>query len=433
MWPFSKKSFTMPLTDKRPMVVMIGGKTRYFESTNTEQDLSQTLIKAYNELSEVSSPINKIAEFGSVVIPEPVDQNGKAITDPNILKWFNHPNANQNWQEFYKKHLIYRLLLGNSYINSFGYRSQSFPGELKLLPPQYTKIVLKDKKDFRNLEIERYVIKINGWGDVEITDIASVLHIKNTSPYFGKEGDLYGQSKLIGCLANIESIKAGYDAKIGLYKHGPSMVITGKTIGEFASANAMTGEDIRAVENRFNNAYGMGSDQLRVMATNIPLDVTKVSMNVAELRINENNLSDFQAICRALDIDSKAIGDPTNTTYNNVVMAFDSFLNGSFKILIENDYSQWSSWLSERFKRPIIINPNFENIPDIVNKEKEGNEDIITMAKEGLLTRNEALQRIGEEPVNLPEFNQYYTFVNGNWQNINQNVENGTDETDENI
>lgn len=417
--PFQRKNFAAPLSTQKPMMVIMNGQKYFFQKLNNEKTAAQYLIDKYNCLNEVSAPINKIAEFGSVVVPELYDAKGEYIeTSSPLYKQIFKPNKYQSWQEFYKKHIIYRVLLGQSYVNAYGYTSPSLSFEYKLLPPQYTTIHLKNKNDFRNIEIDYYEVKLNGYNDLIIKEIETVMHIRNTSPNFGNEADLYGYSKLMGCVHNIESIEAGYGAKVGLYKHGPRIIITGKSQGEFASANISSNEDVKQLQDRINSEYGLQSDQYSVMITDIPLDVSTVSMDMGQLKINENNIADFQSICRALDIDSRVLSDVSSSTYSNVEMAFESFLNGSFKILIENDYAQWSSWLSTLYKQKLTLQPNYENIPAIVKKQNENNDKILSLAKDGLLTRNEALVRINEEPVTNAEYDNYYTFINGIWSPV---------------
>ena len=438
--PFQKKSFALPLLSPKPLVTVINGQIRFFDKIYSNDALSLWLIEKYNTLSEVSAPINKIAEFASVVEPE-LYENGEYLedTDP-IYQLLEMPNKYQNWQEYYKKHFIYRILLGNSYNNAYGYFSPNLKFELKLLPPQYTKINLRDKRDFRNLEIKNYTVKVPSFDEIIIEDIENVLHIKNTSANFTQEADLYGYPKLASCIKNIESIESGYGAKVGLYTHGPKLIITGKQIGEFAAAYANTGESVDELQQRINTAYGLQPGQNSVLITDKPLDVSSVSMNMQQLQINENNISDFQSICRALDIDSRVLSDVSSSTFSNVEMAFESFLNGSFKIAIENDYAQWGAWLSYLFKRNIEMKPNFEHIPAIVKKENEGNDKLIQLAKDGFITRNEVLERIGEELSPDIEYDKYYSFFNGTWNKVSNeidieqnNEEDGTDEDEQDI
>jgi len=434
---FKKKNIALPLSSRTPLIAVIQGKISYFDPLDSENRADKWLIDKYNTLSEVAAPINKYAEYGSVVEPELFNEKGEELPETHpAYKLIKNPNNNQNWQEFYKKHLIYRLLLGQSYVNAYAYLNSKLAFELKLLPPQYTIIELKSKIDWRNLQIAYYSVKVPNWNEIKIEDVNTVLQEKNTSPTFGKNADLYGQSKLLSCIKNIESIESGYGAKVGLYKHGPRVVMTGKALGEFAAANAQSNENVNQVQDRINTEYGLQENQYSVMITDIPLDVNVVSMDMGQLKINENNIADFQSICRALDIDSRILSDMSTSAMNNFEMAINSFLNGSFKILIENDYAQWSTWLSNLFGEKIEMKPCYENIPEIVKKENENNDKLYQMAKDGLLTRNEVLERTGEELVSNPEFDQYYTFYNGIWNPVTKELvtpEPITGNEDENI
>src|SRR5574343_763440 len=105
--PFQKKNFALPLLTPKPLVTVINGQIRFFDKIYNNDALSLWLIEKYNTLSEVSAPINKIAEFASVVEPE-LYENGEYLedTDP-IYQLLEMPNKYQNWQEYYKKHFIY--------------------------------------------------------------------------------------------------------------------------------------------------------------------------------------------------------------------------------------------------------------------------------------------------------------------------------------
>ena len=423
---FRKKNFSMPLLDKRPISVVINGVVHHFDPYNQTSKINDFLIDAYNDLSEVSSIINKIADFGSIVQYDILNERDEPITDERIIKLLNQPNKQQSWQEYYRECLIYYLLFGQSFENAFGYITPNSNFELKLLPPQSTKIELVNKSDFRNLQIAEYIVKIDGFGELAISNVDEVLHIKNSGPNFKKDQNLYGQSKLQSCIYNIESIRAGYGAKTGLYQSGPANIITGEPMGEFASANiGDTKEAVDRFQSSINNDYGMQKNQFKTWVTNVPLKVFKVSMNVRELMILENNVSDFQAIARAYDMDSRVLSDTSSSTYSNVEMALDSFLNGSFKNLIVNNAQQRALWLSKLFKKTIKLRPNFERIHEIIEKENEGNETILQMAKDGLITRNEALIRIGEEPVELPEYNKPFTYnsQNSTWMPIASEID----------
>ena len=418
------KSWSTNLTSTRHIFQIIQGKKVFFEVSKQQNKLNEWLLEKYATLTEVSSVINKIADYYAAVIQEPYDQNGKYIEDERIQALLNQPNQEQDAAEYNKKLAIYHLLFGNAFENAYGYRSSLLSFELKLLPSQYVEIVTNEATDFRNLAIKEYKVRIPNKGVVDIPDIENVLHYRNTSPIYTKEaGDLYGQSRLLACQKNIDSIEAGYGAKCGLYKHGPRVIITGRAQGEFAAANVQSDETTKQLQERINNEYGMQDNQYSVMITDIPLEVKPVSMNMGELQVNQNNIADFQAICRAFDIDSRVLSDTSSSTFSNVEMAMEAFLNVSFKAYDDRILTARSRFLSKLFKRPIVLKANYQNIPSIVEYENRNNDKLIDMTFAGLLTRNELFERINERLVNEPEFNEYFTFSNGQWIKVNGNNE----------
>jgi hypothetical protein len=146
-------------------------------------------------------------------------------------------------------------------------------------------------------------------------------------------------------------------------------------------------------------------------------------MNMGELQVNQNNIADFQAICRAFDIDSRVLSDTSSSTFSNVEMAMEAFLNVSFKTYVDRILTARSRFLSKLFKRPIVLKANYQNIPAIVEYENRNNDKLIDMTFAGLLTRNELFERINERLVNDPGFNEYFTFNNGQWIKVNGNNE----------
>lgn len=424
---FQKKNFSLPLTGQKPIFQVINGKPVFYDVSSDSSKM--WLLEKYNKLSEISAIINKIAYYAAAVGHNLQDKQGNPITDRQILDLFKQPNSLEDWQSYYKKIVIQRLLFGESFENAFGYTSPSLKFELKALPPQYTAINISNYTDFRLVDILNYVVKIPNKNTQNI-DKDLVLHIKDVSPNFDyKTTDVYGRSRLLSCVKNVQSIESGYNAKVGLFKHGPRVIITGKTQGEFAAANIQTTEDVNQLQDRINNNYGLQENQYAVMITDIPLDVTTVSMDMGQLKVNENNIADFQSICRAYDIDSRVLSDVSSSTFTNVEMAIDAFLNGSFKIFIESDFAQRANFLSKLFKKEIYDIPDFSNIPGIVKAEQANYEKYKNDCFSGLLTRNQYYELIGQETVNNPEFDKYYTFYQGQWipigqTNVNQNGQN---------
>lgn len=382
---------------------------------------NKLLIDKYNELAELSSPINKFALASKQVQMEVFKKSGRIVNDPIVNRL-----VSDFWNQYADLVVLYYQLLGNVYIGqlnqvTFDSGGQLLPSKLYLLPSQYTRIILKsvDNVDFRNPEITGYFVELDTFHKDILVDSSDVLHIKHNSTLYDNYNYLYGISPIISNGKNIKSLESAYSAKVSLYNNGPRLILTGKQQGEFAATNAMSGENVDSVEKRFNSKYGMGEDQWKVMATDVPLDATVISMNIQQLQINENNQKDFEKICASLDIDPRAVSDVSGSTFNNVDAALSNFYNGSFTRLIDFIAGQLTA-LIQRTWPDYSIKPNYSAISYIVDAKGKHNAELLEQCEKGLITRNEYLELTGKEKVNsVPEFDEYYTFNLGSWKPLN--------------
>lgn len=424
MWPFSKKeTYVKKRNTNIPspaFMQTIGNCTpNYIKLTGANKNQNdELLINYFNTISEVSAPIRKYSNQISNITLKYLNQNGdKVENDPitNVVDKF--------WNESGELFFIYDLLLGNSYLQGFEQGTVETKGlktltELFLLPSEFTYINLKSQtQDFRNIEIKDYIIDVGGdYKELKLKP-EEVLHIKTASSFTYSQNNLYGLSKLVPCEKNIQSIASGYGAKIALYNNGPRVIITGKSQGEFA-AMAQT-ENTKDVQKRVNDIYGRTDGQFQIMLTDVPLDVSTISLNVGELKLNENNSSDFRRICNVYNQDSKIHGDPETSTFNNMNTALSDFYNGSLKALVNNRVYIINKFIN-KWSPDLIIKADYSNIKEIASFERANEQLEFEKAAKGLITRNEYLKEIGKPTVNLPEYNNYYVYANdGKWYPVN--------------
>lgn len=386
------------------------------------------LIQQYNNLAEISAPINKFADAFSLILPI-IKQNGKEVKNHWLKSLLEKPNDLQNWSAFISQLAIYYKLLGNAYITGNN-TSDAINRTNKLtslynLPSQNINIELKnnEQKDFRLIEILNYIFTHNNKA-IKIP-AEKVLHIKATNPNFKNNQFLYGLSNLVSVNKNIESIESGYSAKVNLYKKGARVIVTGKSQGEFGSVN--TSETIKEVQEKFNNNYGLTEGQYQMLITDIPLDVKVISHNIAQLKINENNLADFQRICGVLDVPSILISDNDNSSYENVKEAKEHFYNVPFKNLVEDVFLDLTEYF-KRFDKSIEVVPDFSKVSEIVKKQNESYAKVFEDVKLGLVTRNDYFELIGKDRVKIKEFDEYYFYNNG-WFSV-ENKENEKENTE---
>jgi hypothetical protein len=130
------------------------------------------------------------------------------------------------------------------------------------------------------------------------------------------------------------------------------------------------------------------------------------------------------------DVDRLVVGASSGSTFSNKETAEKSFYNGSFRRNIEDVIQNLTS-LIQRFDPNLVIKPSYVNISQIVEEQKKWDDQLLSLTEKGLMTRNQYLEETGWASVNVPEFNEYYTYGGMGWTPVNNNIQ--ENETEQNI
>lgn len=402
-------------------------KTFNFNKIYTTKQNNDLLVKYFNEVAEFAAPILKYLDGTKQIKIE--------ASIPEVQALIDKPNYYQTGLENFSQYILFYLVFGESVTNFISARralSGVKPVSLFNISPQFMGIKTKqDKyrpqdKDFRTDEIVSYLFNQDRQGlSTLVIEPKDILHLKECHPNFEDTQYLFGESRAASCYMAIESIREGYGAKTNLYSNGPRTYITGKSQGEFTSINET--EDIDQLQKRLKK-YGWDKDSYNTFLTDKALDVTVASMNVAQLQINENNASDFDTICNAFGIDSKAFSYYKGTTFANKKEALKDFYNNSFRSVIDIAVNAREKAL-KRWWPDLELRVNYSQITEIVEAELEEKDRLFENVKIGLMTRNQYLEQTGQDRISLPDFDKYHVFSGNTWISLEPN-DNG-DETSE--
>lgn len=353
------------------------------------------LIKVYNSLVEVRSIIDYIATNRSKIkfeLWQGTEENPiKKVENHPVIDLLKQPNQFDSIGELRKKRTTFQLLTGNSYLNAIKPTGFNKVTKLFVLPTNKVAIKTNGQKDFRLTEIVNYQLNSNGNFINILPEL--VLHSKEINIDADYCDYLFGISPLISSKYPISSLESAYSAKVSLYQHGPKAILTGKN-GEF---NVISKSEAKEELENLNNKFGLTESQYQYMISRFPLDVTQISHSVSELQINENNLADFQALCKVYNIPSIILNDNTNSTYNNIKEAKTQVWFGNF-IPAEQDFAaDLCNWLLELFgeTKEMFFKLDLNNIQDIKESTNEQSSRILDQYTKGIITMNEAREKLG--------------------------------------
>jgi len=420
-WPFKKKNVIY----NESMFTGFGASTVVWNQVYKSQQDNNLLVDYFNNVAEVAAPVLKYSDGAS--------QIGFKTNITEIETLLNNPNYYQGFSEWFSQVILYKRLFGESIINMLvasklnqDFSTSRKPTNLYNLSPQFTNIKLTElnKRDFRDNTIEKYIFDSdeNNVLALEI-DPEFILHLKESNPNFVNNQYLFGESRYAGCSKNIQSIVEGYSAKVNLYKNGPRLIITGKSQGDFSSAN--TSDNVENVQKKLEK-YGRGEGQYQNMMTDIPLSVYNASLNVRDLQLNENNQSDFDRLCDAQGLDSKIFSKEAK--FEDKKSALKDFYNNSFRAEIDSTFNDIENYLKTWWS-DIELTPDYSQISEIVEANNEENRRLLEDAEKGLMTRNEYLEAIGKGLVLLPEFSEYFVYDGKTWISLNNIQNENTKET----
>lgn len=409
MWPFNYWNKKNKQIYKPGAFAYFGSSSANFTQIYTSSQDNELLINYFNNVAEVAAPPLKYADGAGQVTFETENKEVAAL--------LNKPNYYQGFNEFFSLLILYDALLGNSIIDAFTtikLGQGEKPENLFVLSPQYTAIETTKDKDFRFNNILNYIFDSHEVDkDALIIDPKNILHLKEVNPNFVNNQYLFGESRYAGCYRNIESIIEGYGAKVNLYKNGPRLIITGKSQGEFAGMS--NDENIEDVQERMKK-YGAGADKYNNLITDVPLDVTNASLNVAQMQILPNNQHDFDRLCDAQGMSSKIFSK--DTKFEDSKAALSDFYNNAFRSKIDSRFNDLQTFLQTWWPDLDDLRPNYSQISEIVDANETKNSILLADAEKGLITRNEYLEAIGKEPRDNEDFNKLFVFNNGTWTSI---------------
>ena len=114
--------------------------------------------------------------------------------------------------------------------------------------------------------------------------------------------------------------------------------------------------------------------------------------------INQRNMT-AKDIALCFGVPSQLIGIPDAQTYANVQEARLSLYEETIIPLAKRIESDFNEWLSPIYGDRIQVRYDIDSIPAMAERRRRTYENVVSGVREGILTRNEARERLGLEPI----------------------------------
>ena len=318
------------------------------------------------------------------------------VEDHPLLDLLARPSPTKGYVELFESLYSFLLLSGNSYLIGTGVEG-SEPKELYCLRPDRVKIIPGQT----NLP-EAYHYSINGKtiSQYEVnqeTGASPVKHFK----LFHPKSDYLGLSPLVAAASNIDSHNLTNRHNVSLLSNGarPSGAVIFKPKDETGStvqlSDTQRAQILADMETRFSGTNNAGRPML------LEGDFSFQQMGMSPKDMDFSVLKKMSAIDIALcfGVPAQLVGIPDAQTYNNMPEARLALYEETIIPILRRIQSDLNEWLTPQFGDDLRLEYDVDSIPAMAESRKRVFESVVSGVNSGILTRNEAREKLGYDPI----------------------------------
>ena len=382
-----------PTEKKEAPKVMFNKLNAYSSKTNRRyKDYAKD---GYQENAIVHRCIQLISNSASAVKIDVFSGDTK-LDNHELISLLQRPNPLQSGVEYFSSLYSYLLISGNSYLlrDTEGFTP---PRELYLLRPDRIEIkanesIIPESYNYVIDGVTRNVYRVD-----PTTGQGQIKQIKLWSPL----DDFYGLSPIMASAYNIDQHNLAGMHNVALLKNGctPSGMLKFEPTDETGMSTQLT-DDQRArlledLEFRFQGTHNSG----RPMLLEGNFSYQQLGLNPKDMDFLELLNLSAREIALCFGVPAQLIGIPDSQTYSNMETAKLALYEETVIPLLARVESDLNEYLSPLYDGDIRIQYDLDSIPAMAEKRKQVYENVVQGVNAGILTRNEARDRLGLEEV----------------------------------
>jgi HK97 family phage portal protein len=342
------------------------------------------VFKCVNEISNAAASINFKVYQGDVELEQ-----------HPLLTLLKKPNPIQAGNEYFQSLYAYILLSGNSFAISS--TAGGVPSELHLLRPDRVEIIPS------NTSIPKgYNYMLNGkvaktYEADPFTGQSEVKHFKTWNPL----DDYLGMSPLMAASIDVDQHNLIAKHNIALLVNGarPSGAVIFKPTDTSGAPMMMSDVQRKQIKDDLDRRMSGTNNSGKPMLLEGDFDWKEMGMTPKDMDFLQNKHMAAKDIALCFGIPSQIIGIPDSQTYSNIQEARLAMYEETIIPLAMRVCNDLNEWLSPSYGDDIRIDYDYDSIPAMVERRKRVYENVTAAVREGIITRNEARDRLGLTPI----------------------------------
>ena len=395
----ANQTFLQRLFNNQPKVEQKNSNMMGYFGVGTEEAKTykyQDLAKeGYLKNAIVYRCVNEISK-GASAVPFMIKAGDQIIEQHPLIDLLNRPNPLQSYSEFFNSLFGYVLLSGNAYILKVG-SDLGKPKELHQLRPDRINI-----KGSGNPIPEKYEYVIGGkiQNTYEVDQengFSEVKHVKLWNPL----DDYYGLSPMSAAAVEVDQFNMASKHNVNLLQNGarPSGAVVFKPQDDAGFAVNLSESQRQQLLTDLNNRFSGAGNAGRPMLLEGDFDWKEMGLSPKDMDFHalKNMATTDIALC--FGVPSQLVGVPDSQTYSNVAEARLALYEETIIPHLRKLSSDLNEWLVPMFDDRLKLEFDIDSIPALAERKKKTYENVTSAVREGIMTRNEAREIIGLEPI----------------------------------
>ena len=394
----AEQTFFQRLFNIKPEETKQTGMMGYFGvgSTDIKKYNYQDLAKeGYLKNAIVYRCVNEISR-GASAVPFVIKAGDQIIEEHPLIDLLNRPNPLQSYSEFFNSLFGYVLLSGNAYILKVGAETGT-PQELHQLRPD--RIVIKGSGS----QIpDRYQYVLNGkihqqYEVDQENGFSDLKHIKLWNPL----DDYYGLSPMSAAAVEVDQFNMASKHNVNLLNNGarPSGAIVFKPQDDSGFAVNLTESQRQQLLTDLNNRFSGTANAGRPLLLEGDFDWREMGLSPKDMDFLNLKHMSATDIAMCFGVPSQLVGVPDAQTYANVAEARLALYEETIIPHLRKLSSDLNEWLVPMFDERLRLEFDIDAIPALSERRRKIYENVTSAVREGIMTRNEAREIIGLQPV----------------------------------
>jgi hypothetical protein len=320
---------------------------------------------------------------------------------------FEKPNPLQSWKQFEAQGYIYQQLFGYTIvlpIKPVGFKENIDATALWNIPPSMVDIEETNKLFYQS--DTKGIIKqivLNYKGTQTILNVEDIYILKDFTPSFCSL--VIPDSRIHSLELPINNIIGAYESRNVLINYRGALGILSQDPGSGQyGAIPMTSEQKDQLQQDFRR-YGLKNHQWQFIITSATLKWQQMGVATKDLMLFEEIEADTMAICDNYNYPYQLMSSAKGTTFSNLNEGKKLLYQDATLPEAESIYEQWNQLFNSK-KYNLKIDKDYSHVAVLqedklqsAQARKELNEALQIEFQNGLITLDDWLEKLGEDPL----------------------------------